>query len=395
MIRIIIILCVVSSSFGQTKYQKDFEDYWKIVDQYFAYFDVQKTNWDEVRRIYQPSFDTIQNDDDFIRLLEMTNNELYNGHVGLNRNLASSSRVIPTGSDIWVSYKDNRFMISAIREGFEAEKAGLSLGMEVKKYNGIAITEAIKRFLPQSVKIHTNKMYEYAANLLLAGTHNSKRSLNVNGSLTFNIENVKNHKSTKLVKGKIINANIGYIRVNNSLGNNNTIQDFDKTLDSLKNTIGLILDLRDTPSGGNTTVARAIMSRFITEEAPYQRHSFFFEEKLYGVKRNTIELVSPRGKIYDKPLVILCGRWTGSMGEGMTIGFDGLNRAEIVGTDMGDLLGAIYSYTLPETNIGFQIPVEKLFHINGMPREDFSPKHYILDTQDQLQKAIEIIKESL
>ncbi|WP_299223248.1 S41 family peptidase [uncultured Aquimarina sp.] len=395
MLRIIIILCVVSSSFGQTKYQKDFENYWKIVDQYFAYFDVQKTDWNEVRRIYQPSVDTIQNDDDFIRLLEMTNNELYNGHIGLNTNLASSSRLLPTGTDIWVSYKNNCFIISAIREGFPAEKSGLLLGMEITGYNGIVISEAIKRFLPKSIKKHTNRMYEYAANLLIAGTHNTKRRLNVNDSLTFNLENVKNNGLATLVEAEVMDHNIGYIKINNSLGDNNTIQIFDKVLDSLWNTNGIILDLRDTPSGGNTTVARAIIGRFIAKEAPYQRHSFVYEEKLYGVRRNTIELVSSRGETYEKPLVVLCGRWTGSMGEGMTIGFDGLNRAEIVGTDMGDLLGAIYNYTLPETNIGFQIPVEKLFHINGMPREDFSPKHYILDTQDQLQKAIDIIKESL
>ncbi|MFD2561976.1 S41 family peptidase [Aquimarina rubra] len=395
MLRITIILFIVSCTYGQTKYQKDFDYYWNTIDQYFGYFDIQKTDWNKVRRIYQPSVDTIQNDGDFIRLLEMTNNELYNGHIGLNTNLASSSRVIPTGTDLWVSYKNDSFMVSAIREGFPAEKSGLLLGMEVTGYNGIPISEAIKRFLPKSVETYTDKMYEYAGNLLLAGTHNSKRSINVNGPLTFNIENVKNNRPAKLVDANIIDNNIGYIKINNSLGNNNTIQVFDKTLDDVKNTNGLILDLRDTPSGGNTTVARAIMGRFITKEAPYQRHSFIYEEKLYGVKRNTIELVSPRGKTYEKPLVVLCGRWTGSMGEGITIGFDGLNRAEIVGTDMGDLLGAIYNYTLPETNIGFQIPVEKLFHINGISREDFSPKHYILDTQDQLQKAIDIINTSL
>jgi len=395
MLRIIIILFVVSSSFGQTKYQKDFDHYWKTVDQYFGYFDVQETNWDTVRRIYQPSVDAIQNDDDFIRLLENANNELYNGHVSLNRNLASSSRLLPTGTDVWVSYKNNRFIVSAIRDGFPAKKSGLLLGMEITGYNGVSISEGIKKFLPKSVKKHTNAMYEYAANLLIAGTHNTKRRLNVNESLTFNLENVKNIRSAALVEGEVIDSNIGYIKINNSLGDNNTIKVFDKVLDNLQNTDGIILDLRDTPSGGNTTVARAIIGRFITKEAPYQRHHFSYEEKMYGVKRNTIELVSPRGRNYYKPLVILCGKWTGSMGEGITIGFDGMNRAEIVGSDMGDLLGAIYNFTLQETGIVFQIPVEKLYHVNGTPREDFRPKHYILDTQDQLQKAIEIIKESL
>ncbi|MHA7057080.1 S41 family peptidase [Aquimarina sp. M1] len=394
MLRIIIILFVVSSSFGQTKYQKDFDYYWKTVDQYFAYFDVQKTDWDEVRRIYQPTVDTIKNDDDFIRLLEMTNNELYNGHISLNTNLVSSTRLIPSGTDIWVSHKDNDFIITAIREGFPAEESGLRIGMKITAYNGVPISEAMKKYLPKSIKKHTNSIYEYAVNLLIAGTHNTKRSIYVNDSLTFNIENVKNDSQKELVTSKIIDNTIGYIKINNSLGNNNTIEAFDMVMNNLQNTSGIILDLRDTPGGGNTTVARAIMGWFSTKEIPYQRHSFPYEEKLYGIKRNTIELVSPRGKSYEKPLVILSGRWTGSMGEGITIGFDGMNRAAIVGTEMAGLLGAIYNYTVTETGIGFQIPVEKLFHINGTPREKFRPKHYILDTNDQLQKAIEIIKAS-
>ncbi|WP_108804554.1 S41 family peptidase [Aquimarina sp. Aq107] len=395
MFRIIIILLVTYSSIAQTKYQKDFDYYWNTVDKYFAYFDTQQVDWNEVRRIYQPSVDTIQNGDDFIRLLEMTNNELFNGHVGLNTNLNSSSRMLPTGTDIWVTYENNKYTISAIRKGFLAEKAGLAIGMEVTAYNEIIISEAVKKFLPKSVSVHTNKMYEYAANLLLAGTHNTKRSINVNGSLTFNIENVKNKNVTELLASKVINDNIGYIKINNSLGNNNTIKAFDEVMQNLQDTKGIVLDLRDTPSGGNTTVARAIMGSFISKEAPYQQHNFIYEKRLFDVERKTIELVSPRGKTYKNTLVILCGRWTGSMGEGITIGFDGLNRAEIVGTGMGDLLGAIYQYTLPETKIGFQFPVEKLFHINGIPREDFIPKHYILDSQDQLQKAIDIINTSL
>ncbi|MBW1296590.1 S41 family peptidase [Aquimarina litoralis] len=395
MLRIIIILGIVSSSFAQTKYQKDFDYYWKTVDQYFAYFDVQKTNWDNVRRIYQPSVDTIQNDDDFIRLLEKTNNELYNGHISLNRNLPSSSRMIPSGTDIWVSYENNKFIVTGLRDGFSAQNSGIKLGMQVTGYNGSSISEGIKKFLPKSVSVYTKEMYEYAANVLLAGTHDTSRSINVNSSLTFDLKEETKLNPKQLVTSKVIGNNIGYIRINNSLGNNSTIEAFDNAFKLVENTNGIILDLRDTPGGGNTTVARAIMGRFITQEAAYQRHSFPYEEKLYGVKRKTIELVSPRGNIYSKPLVVLCGRWTGSMGEGMTIGFDGLNRTETVGTEMADLLGAVYNYTLAETKIGFQIPVEKLFHINGTPREDFKPKHYILDTKDQLQKAVEIINASL
>jgi carboxyl-terminal processing protease len=75
--------------------------------------------------------------------------------------------------------------------------------------------------------------------------------------------------------------------------------------------------------------------------------------------------------------VVLVGRWTGSMGEGLAIGFDGLGRATVVGTEMAQLNGAIYSYTLPNSGIGFKIPAERLFHVKGQPREAFRPPVYV------------------
>ncbi|WP_128755189.1 S41 family peptidase [Aquimarina sediminis] len=383
------------TTFAQSKYQKDFTTYWTTVDSYFAYFDSQKVDWQKAKTIYQPIIDTISNTADFIKVLEKANNELHNGHISLNTNLPSSHRLIPTGTDIWVSYKDKKFFVSNLREGFSAEKSGIKPGMQITSFNGVPFEKIVAQYLPKATEKHTKSMYEYVANMIIAATHDTDRVLKVNDSLTFNLDKVKNLESGSFIETKMLSDAIGYIKFNNSLGEEGTVAAFDKAMLGMKNTKGLIVDLRETPSGGNTTIARAIMGRFIDEEKPYQRHSFTYEEKLYGVKRNTIELVAPRGEVYSKPLIVLCGRWTGSMGEGMVIGFDAMGRAGIVGTKMAGLLGAIYSYTLPETKIGYQIPVEKLFHVNGTPRENFRPKHYILDPKEQLQKAIERIQISL
>jgi C-terminal processing protease CtpA/Prc len=117
------------------------------------------------------------------------------------------------------------------------------------------------------------------------------------------------------------------------------------------------------------------------------------EEKEFGVKRSWIEYVSPRGRIYKKPLVVIVNRWTGSMGEGIAIGFDAMKRATIVGDKMAGLLGANYSFTLPETNIGFSFPAEKLFHVNGKPREDFVPSILVKENKNYIPVAVGVIKK--
>jgi C-terminal processing protease CtpA/Prc len=147
----------------------------------------------------------------------------------------------------------------------------------------------------------------------------------------------------------------------------------DRALEQLRSTSGLILDLRDVPSGGNSSVALGIMGRFAKTMLPYQRHRI----PGYGqpdVERNWIELVAPRGPFtYTAPVVALVDHWTGSMGEGMAIGFDAMQRAVVVGTPMAHLAGAVTDLRLPRTGVDVAFATEQLFHVNGTPRQDWLP----------------------
>lgn len=387
----------LNTSFGQTKFQKDFLFYWQTINENFAYFERQQVNWDKVKTIYQPAIDTVKNENDFLHLLEAVNNELYNGHIFLNRNTRSSNRILPTGADLKVSWTNNKFSISEIREGFNADICGLETGMVIAEYNNIPIDEAIKKFLPKSASKLTREMYEYAANMVLAGTHDTKREITIiekGQKKIFHPDNIPNKTGSNydsLLGSKTLAGNIGYIKINNSLGNSGLIEAFDTALNSLMRTKGLILDLRETPGGGNTTIARAIMGRFVNKELPYQKHIYTAEEKETGIRRSTIELVSPRQKTYTRPVVVLVGNWTGSMGEGIAIGFDGMKRAKIVGTKMAGLLGEIYSFETPSTKIPFSFPCVQLQHINGQPREDFIPTILVTDQKQTLNTAIKLL----
>ena len=126
--------------------------------------------------------------------------------------------------------------------------------------------------------------------------------------------------------------------------------------------------------GKVATVARGIMGRFISEAQPYQRHDLPAEMREHGIRRLWAEYVGPRGPFsYDAPLVVLVGRWTGSMGEGLAIGLDGMDRATVIGMPMARLRGALYEHILPHTGIPVRIPAERLFHVDGTPRENFIP----------------------
>ena len=62
------------------------------------------------------------------------------------------------------------------------------------------------------------------------------------------------------------------------------------------------------------------------------------------------------------------------MGEGVAIGLSAVGPATVVGTPMAGLVGATYHVKLPRTGIGINVPAEKLYHVDGTPREAFRPK---------------------
>ena len=106
----------------------------------------------------------------------------------------------------------------------------------------------------------------------------------------------------------------------------------------------MVIDLTDTPSGGNTTVARAMLGWFVDRPTLYQVHNLPVEERRTGIARQWVEQVLPRaGQTHRGPVTVRVGRWTGSMGEGLAIAFDA-HRRPGRGQPMAGLLGAIYDH---------------------------------------------------
>ncbi len=85
------------------------------------------------------------------------------------------------------------------------------------------------------------------------------------------------------------------VRFNDSLGSDATIAAFDAAMASAVAGERTIIDLRDTPSGGNTVVARAILGWFVDAPMPYQIHNLPREMRQTGIARQWIEEVLPRG----------------------------------------------------------------------------------------------------
>jgi carboxyl-terminal processing protease len=381
------------------QFTEDFEAAWRFIHNNYAWFDDKLTDWNRVYGHLLPLAQKSRTETEFIRVLEQLLEQLYDHHAHLGVNTSASPRMVPSGTDIWAEFQDDKIFITSVRGDSGAEHNGVRAGMEILSVGGVPAKLAVENRIPVTIDEPDPEVLDWALQTTIAGTHDKPVQIEVrSGDQIRKVEFQPGlHNQTEnLLATNILDGNTGYIQIHNSLGNMDLIREWDRALEELQDTDALILDMRNTPGGGNSTVARGIMSRLISEAKPYQIHEFPAEERKFGVKRIWTEQVSPRGPFtYTKPVAVLVNRWTGSMGEGIAIGLDGMARATVIGTPMAGLKGALYSHTLPNTGIEIRIPAERLYHIDGMPRELYIPPVLINPENQRMQDPIAVAIELL
>ncbi len=360
------------------EFQQDFAAATGQVAANYAYLDARATRWDGVPAWYAADLRTVNSRDQFIGLLERVLDELYDPHAQLTVNLEHSPRLVPSGTDLWAEWRAGNATITQVREHSDAQRAGIRSGAIVVTIDGAPIGDAVEARLGRSYDHSVAAARDWALRSVLAGRHATRRLLGIREGATSRIVELpagdQSTGGTASLEANEIRPGIGYVRFNDSLGDDGTVAAFDRALLELRQTRALIIDLRNTASGGNSSVARGVLGRFVTRELPYQKHVLPAEQRETGVRRSWLELVSPRGAFtYSKPVVVLVSRWTASMGEGLAMGFDATGTGTVVGTPMAGLVGATTRFVLPHTGIGINVPTERLYHVNGTPREQFVP----------------------
>ena len=386
------------SKIDHNKIKEDLNEIISDISHNYIYLQEKNVDINCVQEYYEKQIPIIKTEEETVLFFEYLLNEFYDNHLTLRTNTNSSFRLF---APIYATIENGKLIVTNIwQTQIESSNQNI-IGAEIIKFNGIEFEQVIKDFPTHCNDKSFPETKEWIANKILAGRYNEPRILSLKLSnkkeIEYNLDNIKLKKNNSLLYSKTVNK-IGIIKINNSLGNDNLVSKFDKTLNEVSNTKGLIIDLRNTIFGGDSYEARGIMSRFIKEPKPYQKHSFIEKsENNPNVERNWVEYVIPRLEQYEKPVIILVGRWTGSMGEGLAIGFEGMKRAEIVGTEMRRLAGEVYDFGFKHQRFGYKLSTAKLYHINGTIREKYIPTNYVKQTttnkDETLEKGIKLINK--
>ncbi|MDQ7017771.1 MAG: S41 family peptidase [Robiginitomaculum sp.] len=357
-------------SAGQKRVDDDVAYLCALVPQKYAYYASRKDSWVAACALAHKQVRGVTNGQEALSVFESLIDALYDPHASLGTNTAQSPRLIPSGSDVWLEEKGDNIIVAAVRKNGGADTAGIQVGDIVTAINGQQTQEALCRHIHTSCETAPSEQRQWALNAAAAGYRHEARSLDIlrdGKRKTVTLGDPVPNLSLPPVTAHMLNDQIGYIRINNSLGNDVTVAAFDKALERLRGARACILDLRDTPGGGNTSVAEPILGRFIETRQPYQR-ILPLDKPAYNRQ------VSPRGPWTAKgALVVLVGRWTGSMGEGMAIGLDAMGRGTVIGSHMAGLAGGTDGFTLPATSIPVHFPTYDLAHLNGTARHNWLP----------------------
>ncbi|MEO1437392.1 MAG: S41 family peptidase [Bacteroidota bacterium] len=377
---------------------QDLEQLITDLEEWYIYQSDKQVDFDCLRRHYFQQIEAVTNESESVLLFEYLLDEFYDSHLILNTNRKASYRLF---APVYATFRDEGFFLDELWLS-QMENLTVNLyGAELLAINGQDIQQAIHDFPTVCNAVELPEIQEWIANKLLAGRYDSPRILKLklqDGSvLELDLDELSIRKDTGYLSSKRI-ENFGYIRINNTLGENELIKAFDAALAPLMDTEGFILDLRNTPGGGNTYVAKGILSRFTDEVRPFQQHQAV--ERFDGeteIGRQWLEYIVPRAPFYDKPIVVLAGRWTGSVGEGIVVGFDQFPQAQIVGTELMGLAGAMFLIDFQHRNYGYRLSLERIAQPDGTPREQFKPKHAIrshqIDQDRALEKALLFLKK--
>lgn len=360
-----------------TDYAAEAREFEKLVNQWYAYPERLPEGQYRLTDHLRDEATKASDRRSLLRFAERAILLLADHHAILGSSFADSWAIVPSYSDMWVERRDRRYVITAVRPGSPAAAAGITAGGLLLAVDHNPTGVAVASFWSDLGATGGEERDPFAARVLAAGRRDRERRLTVRlpgkRASEFVLANLYG-RSADATLLSVTEAD-GELRIafNNSLGDSATIEAFDVAMLRARPGQHVTLDLRNTPGGGNTTVARAIMGWFVQRPTPYQRHALPSEQRNTGIAREWLELVLPReGKFHAGPVKVSVGRWTGSMGEGMALGFREIGAC-VVGEPMAGLLGAIGDFEIGATGLKVKLPFERLMSVAGIPREQFSP----------------------
>lgn len=280
------------------------------------------------------------------------------------------------GIGVTMGFKDNKVTVISVLPDTPGEKAGIKAGDEIVAVDGTPVTD----YQPEEVALH------------IRGDVGTKVTLTIHreGEEDKDYELTRDNIKVKTAQGKMLDGNIGYIRI--ASFSENTGDEFKDAYDELEQEgmKGLIIDLRENPGGLLTScveIAKMVVPKgpivsVVQRNGSKEEYDSDLEESKY-------------------PIVVLIDGNSASASEILSGALQDTGAATIVGTTSYGK-GSVQSVVPLFHDDGLKLTIAKYYTPNGRNidgtgiQPDVEIDFKDTDTTDiQLQKAEEVMQQKL
>jgi len=354
---------------------EDFDTLWRAVDAGYTGFGRDgRAAWKAARTKWRPRAVHAASSRGFLAALEGAVETLHDDAVTLSRRTPDAPRRIPSESDVWARWSGDTARVEGVRTFGDADVAGLRPGDVVLRIDGRDAAQAVRALAGEEAGADAR---DRTLNRLLAGPRFGVLRLDVRdarGTRSVAIERA----ATSAPSGPALLAHrvgeerdVGYLRLRPAGAGAADARalpaELDAALAALRDTRGLILDLRETRGPASRAATRAILARFAPAGAAWQVR----EGRDGGRLADT---VPESGQRYAAPLVVLVDFWTEGEAEALASGLHEAAHARLAGTPTAGLAAATRTVTLPHSRVVLRYPAERAFLPDGTPRGALRPE---------------------
>jgi carboxyl-terminal processing protease len=388
-----------------------FDTIWQTVNENHYDPTFGGVDWNAIYSRYEAQMAEVEDDGEFIRLMNEMLQELGLSHYAVFRekDMASSgSPLLSEGSlGLEIRLLDGRAVVSSVRDGFPAATAGLRTGFVIESIDGEPVQNIVEKAsanMPPHLneRGRYNKVSDGIGNRFFGdpGTSVTLRYRDANDQThEVTIEMMARPGRTMLsedfpplyveFEARRLPGDIGYIYFSSFLPP--VDERFIAAMDSLSDLQGIIIDIRGNP-GGMHEVGEAIASKLVREETPFSVFKYRDSTKTVVVK--------PDPPIFDGPVVILIDALNGSASERFSACMQSIGRAVIIGERSPGLVGPSDVKELPN-GASFMYLIAQSLTPDGTVLEGhgvipditigLDPEELVESLDTQLQRAIAYI----